>query len=68
MAKNNGHDMWVTLERRHKEKLLRKAERIGVLRALEEMHAADPDCDHEYLVGLRSRLRTAVANFESMKP
>lgn len=68
MAIRNGHDVWVELDKRHKDKLQRKVERIGVLKALIDMHEANPNHDHEYLVGLRARHRTAVANFESMKP
>jgi hypothetical protein len=68
MIKGSRHEKWVELENRHQEKLKRKAERIGVLRALVDMHTKDPNVDHEYLVGLRARLRTAICNFESMKP
>lgn len=68
MANRNGHEMWLEMERRHREKVQRKYERIEVLRALLEMHEGNPDHDHEYVVGLRARLRTAVANLESMRP
>ena len=67
MIRNN-HEMWLEMERRHREKVARKYEKIEVLRALLEMHEANPDHDHEYVVGLRQRLRTAVANLEAMKP
>lgn len=60
--------MWRSLEERHREKVQRKVERIGVLRALVEMHEADPNHDHEYLVGLRGRMRSAEANLNAMKP
>jgi hypothetical protein len=68
MAIRNGHEMWVEMERRHREAVKRKYDKIEVLRALLEMHEGNPDSDHEYLVGLRQRLRTAVANLESMRP
>jgi hypothetical protein len=68
MAIRNGHEMWVEMERRHREKVARKYEKIEMLRALLEMHEANPDADHEYLVGLRQRLRTAVCNLEAMRP
>jgi hypothetical protein len=61
MAIRNGHEMWVEMERRHREKVARKYEKL-------EMHEANPDADHEYLVGLRQRLRTAVCNLEAMRP
>ena len=68
MAKRNGSVSWREKERRHKEVVARKYEKIEMLKALLEMHEKDPKQDHEYLVGLRARLRTAVANLESMTP
>ena len=68
MAIRNGYGMQIEMERRHREKVARKYEKIEMLRALLEMHEADPDHDHEYVVGLRARLRTAVSNLEAMRP
>lgn len=51
----------------HQEKVLRKLEKIQVLKALLEEWEARPDeVDHDYLLGLRARLRSAQNQLESM--
>jgi hypothetical protein len=56
------------LERIHREKVVRKTQKIQTLRALLEMHEADPDHDHDYVIGLRARLRSVENQFAAMKP
>ena len=68
MPKRDAMMTWRALEERHRDAVQRKHERIGVLKALVEMHEADPEHDHEYLVGLRNRMRSAEANLLAMKP
>ena len=67
MAKRAGYVGWVEMDKRHRDKVQRKYEKIETLKALVEMWESDPDA-HEYVVELRARLRTAVANLEAMKP
>ena len=59
---------WDTPEcnRVHREKLQRKVEKIDVLKALLEMHEANPDHDHEYILELRAKLRQAQNQLEAM--
>jgi hypothetical protein len=53
----------------HREKLIAKAQKIQGLRALLEMWEERPDeVDHEYLLSLRARLRSAENQFAAMKP
>jgi hypothetical protein len=51
----------------HQQKRIAKLEKIQTLRALLEMHESNPDHDHEYLLGLRARLRSAENQFNAMK-
>lgn len=53
-------------ERVHREKLQRKVEKIDVLKALLEMHEANPEHDHAYILELRAKLRAAQNQLESM--
>jgi len=56
-------------ERVHQEKLFAKVQKIEGLRALVEMWEELPDqVDHEYLLALRARLRSAENQFKAMKP
>jgi hypothetical protein len=53
----------------HREKVKRKAEKIQGLRALLEMWEERPDqVEHEYLLALRARLRSAENQLDVMKP
>ena len=55
----------------HREKVLRKSERIGVLSALLEMWEQVPDPynhDQDYILGLRARLHTAEKQLQAMRP
>ena len=61
---------WDTREREkaHREKVIRKAERIAGLRALLEMWEELPDSvDRDYLPGLRARLRSAENQLAAMR-
>jgi hypothetical protein len=62
---------WDTWDRDkiHREKLIRKAQKIQALRALLEMWEERPDqVEHDYLLALRARLRSAENQFAAMKP
>jgi hypothetical protein len=54
-------------EKIHRQKRLAKLEKIQGLKALLEMHEANPDADHDYLLGLRARLRSAENQYQCMK-
>ncbi len=51
----------------HKEKVVRKYERIQGLKALLQTHEDDPDHDHSYVLQLRAKLRCAQNQFEAMR-
>ncbi len=51
----------------HKEKVVKKRERIVGLRALLETHEKDPDADHAYILQLRAKLRCAQNQFVAMR-
>ncbi len=51
---------------RHRDKRQKKQERIDTLKALLDMHESNPDADHEYVLGLRARLRNATNQFLAM--
>jgi hypothetical protein len=53
-------------ERIHREKLAAKMQKIETLRALLEMWEAHPDHDHEYILELRAKLRSAENQLASM--
>ena len=53
-------------DRVHRDKLQRKYEKIETLRALLEMWEANPDHDHEYILELRAKLRSAENQLASM--
>jgi hypothetical protein len=55
-------------DRIHREKRIRKLERIHVLRDLQEMWEAREDVDHAYLLRLRARLRSAENQYAAMQP
>lgn len=66
MGKQQIHwDTW-DLGKIHREKLLAKVQKIQGLRALLEMHEANPDHDHDYVLGLRARIRSAENQLASM--
>jgi hypothetical protein len=58
---------WDSLEhdKAHREKVIAKWQKIQTLRALVEMHEADPNCDHEYLLALRARVRSAENQYKA---
>ncbi len=56
-----------TQEERHRDKRQKKQERVQSLKALVDMWEADPNCDHEYILGLRARHRAAVNQLAAMK-
>ena len=59
---------WDTREgaRVHKEKLMRKVQKIETLRALVEMHEAAESPDFEYLRELKARMRSAENQLRCM--
>jgi hypothetical protein len=54
-------------ERVHREKRIRKIERIQGLKALLEMWEARDDADHAYILELRAKLRSAENQLSAMK-
>ncbi len=53
--------------KKHKERAIKKVQRIQGLKDLLDTHEADPDTyDHEYVLSLRARLRAAQNQLESM--
>jgi hypothetical protein len=52
---------------RHREKVIRKRERILGLQALYATHENSPNPDHEYLRELRAKIRSADQNLTGMK-
>jgi hypothetical protein len=52
----------------HRAKVIAKVQKIQGLRALLEMHEANPDHDHDYVVGLRARLRSVENQLTAMRP
>jgi hypothetical protein len=59
-------DTW-GYDQQHREKRTRKLEKILMLRALLEMYENNPDADHDYVLGLRARLRSAENQLAAMK-
>ena len=55
-------------EQVHREKVIRKAQKIEGLRALLEMWEERPDADHDYVLQLRAKLRSAENQLAAMKP
>ncbi len=51
---------------RHRDKRQKKQERVNTLKALLDMHESDLDCDYEYVLGLRARLRNAQNQLNAM--
>ncbi len=51
----------------HKEKVVKKYERIQGLEALLATHEADENADHDYILSLRARLRCAKNQFIAMR-
>ncbi len=51
----------------HKEKVVKKYERIQGLKALLATHEADENADHDYILSLRARLRCAKNQFIAMR-
>lgn len=64
--KLHDHDTWEH-EKLHREKRIRKLEKIEMLKALLEMHEANPKHDHAYILALRARLRSAENQYAAMK-
>ena len=63
---DNGEVTWRELDRRHREALARKYDKIGMLKAMiEEWEQTE---DHDHLRDLRARLRSAECQLKSMKP
>ncbi len=64
------HTHWDTAEREHvhREKVLAKAQKIQGLRALLEMWEENPNHDHDYILQLRAKLRSAENQLKAMKP
>jgi hypothetical protein len=55
------------LDRERRDKLQRKMQKIDTLRALLEMWESRPDeVDHDYLLALRARLRSAENQLAAM--
>ncbi len=52
---------------RHRDKRQKKQERVDTLTAILDMHEKDPDADHDYVLGLRARLRNARNQLSAMK-
>ncbi len=53
-------------DRDHRERVIEKRQKIKTLRSLLEMHEANPDNDHEYVLKLRARLRAAQNQLHAM--
>ncbi len=54
-------------EQAHRQKVIRKLEKIQGLEALLEMWEKQPDA-HEYILELRRKLRSAQNQYRAMKP
>ena len=54
-------------DRVHQEKRRKKLDKILTLRALLEMWEARDDADHQYVLELRSKLRSAENQYAAMK-
>lgn len=62
---NDGERTWREIDRQHKEARIRKMERIGMLTDLVKYwETAD---DHDYLIALKRRLRSAENQLAAMK-
>lgn len=61
---------WSTREREkvHKQKVLRKLDKIAGLQDLLDTHENLPDPDHKYVLQLRAKLRCAQNQYNAMKP
>ena len=70
MSKQRIHWDSTNMDRTHREKVLRKAQKIQGLRALLEMweERQHSDAVHEYVLELRRKLRSAENQFAAMKP
>ncbi len=55
-----------TQDERHRDKRQKKQERIDILKALLDMHESNRDCDYDYVLGLRARLRNAQNQLNAM--
>ncbi len=60
-------EMSRTQEERHRDKRIKKQERVDTLTAILDMHEKDPDADHDYVLGLRARLRNARNQLAAMR-
>lgn len=58
-------DSWDS-QRAHREKRIRKYEKILMYRALLEMWEMRDDTDHDYVLELRAKLRSAENQFNAM--
>lgn len=54
------------LDKIHQQKRIAKLEKLQGLRALLEMHEANPDHDHDYVLGLRARIRSVENQYAAM--
>ena len=52
----------------HREKLLKKAQKVCGLQDLLEEWETVPDADYDYVLGLRARLRSAQNQLTAMRP
>jgi hypothetical protein len=57
-------DSW-DLEKIHRDKVTAKLDRIAGLKALIETWEARDDADHQYILELRAKLRSAVNQYEA---
>ena len=55
-------------DRLHREKLLKKAQKVCGLQDLLEEWETVPDADYDYVLGLRARLRSAQNQLTAMRP
>ncbi len=52
--------------KKHKEKVTKKIERLRALKALHDTRETHPDCDHEYLLELRAKIRNTQNQLSAM--
>jgi hypothetical protein len=62
---NDGERTWREIDRQHKEARIRKAERIAMLTDLVKYWETRDD--HDYLIALKRRLRSAENQLAAMK-
>jgi hypothetical protein len=60
-------DSW-EWEQVHRQKVLRKLDKIQGLQALVDSWEAHPDPDYDYLRQLKAKLRSAQQQYAAMKP